>query len=253
MWLLSFFFFFFQAEDGIRDLTVTGVQTCALPIYNVVNRWRRWAERLRARHNRREGARAPGSLVLARGARPVWQRIHHGARTILHVSPHVAITLRALPRPAFGTASTLRVRSESIQRPGRTLGRSHEAPGSHPVAPAEMTPNVPRSSVTFVHARHTHSRARSMERRVERLHDLVDRWRSKPALAIDAAELPRRVRRSAARGEMTAPDQARALPVLLHQRRVGAQSSASPTAEPGESWPARSEPAVSAPAPAAID
>src|SRR5207245_7281080 len=28
----SFFFFFFQAEDGIRDATVTGVQTCALPI-----------------------------------------------------------------------------------------------------------------------------------------------------------------------------------------------------------------------------
>src|SRR2546428_1299238 len=27
-----FFFFFFQAEDGIRDLIVTGVQTCALPI-----------------------------------------------------------------------------------------------------------------------------------------------------------------------------------------------------------------------------
>src|SRR2546427_13100133 len=28
------FIFFFQAEDGIRDLTVTGVQTCALPILN---------------------------------------------------------------------------------------------------------------------------------------------------------------------------------------------------------------------------
>src|SRR3989440_6613480 len=28
-------FFFFQAEDGIRDLIVTGVQTCALPIYRV--------------------------------------------------------------------------------------------------------------------------------------------------------------------------------------------------------------------------
>src|SRR2546430_16964466 len=27
------FLFFFQAEDGIRDLTVTGVQTCALPIF----------------------------------------------------------------------------------------------------------------------------------------------------------------------------------------------------------------------------
>src|SRR5256886_4100294 len=31
MWSLGVFFFF-QAEDGIRDLTVTGVQTCALPI-----------------------------------------------------------------------------------------------------------------------------------------------------------------------------------------------------------------------------
>src|SRR5687767_16026658 len=29
---LCFFFFFFQAEDGIRDKLVTGVQTCALPI-----------------------------------------------------------------------------------------------------------------------------------------------------------------------------------------------------------------------------
>src|SRR5207249_11189606 len=28
------FFFFFQAEDGIRDRNVTGVQTCALPIYS---------------------------------------------------------------------------------------------------------------------------------------------------------------------------------------------------------------------------
>ena len=28
--------FFFQAEDGIRDRLVTGVQTCALPILNVV-------------------------------------------------------------------------------------------------------------------------------------------------------------------------------------------------------------------------
>src|SRR5689334_4833140 len=32
-----FFFFFFQAEDGIRDGTVTGVQTCALPIYEKMN------------------------------------------------------------------------------------------------------------------------------------------------------------------------------------------------------------------------
>src|SRR6478735_8239310 len=30
-----FFFFFFQAEDGIRDYKVTGVQTCALPIFAI--------------------------------------------------------------------------------------------------------------------------------------------------------------------------------------------------------------------------
>src|SRR2546426_6900230 len=37
-----FFFFFFQAEDGIRDYKVTGVQTCALPIFDV-NSWGRSA------------------------------------------------------------------------------------------------------------------------------------------------------------------------------------------------------------------
>src|SRR2546430_8520819 len=41
----GWYFFFFQAEDGIRDLTVTGVQTCALPIW-------RWA-----------GARLPEHMV----------------------------------------------------------------------------------------------------------------------------------------------------------------------------------------------
>src|SRR5439155_6656373 len=33
LFLCRFVFFFFQAEDGIRDGHVTGVQTCALPIY----------------------------------------------------------------------------------------------------------------------------------------------------------------------------------------------------------------------------
>src|SRR5260370_1072527 len=33
--LILYFFFFFQAEDGIRDSSVTGVQTCALPIFDL--------------------------------------------------------------------------------------------------------------------------------------------------------------------------------------------------------------------------
>src|SRR5438309_12112729 len=35
---MSVCYFFFQAEDGIRDGTVTGVQTCALPIYPAIHR-----------------------------------------------------------------------------------------------------------------------------------------------------------------------------------------------------------------------
>src|SRR5437879_13354181 len=38
MMQLSFFVFFFQAEDGIRDTSVTGVQTCALPILVIQKR-----------------------------------------------------------------------------------------------------------------------------------------------------------------------------------------------------------------------
>src|SRR5256885_7031976 len=34
--------FFFQAEDGIRDYKVTGVQTCALPIYGWISRFPMW-------------------------------------------------------------------------------------------------------------------------------------------------------------------------------------------------------------------
>src|SRR3712207_6965420 len=33
VWDVRLVFFFFQAEDGIRDIGVTGVQTCALPIF----------------------------------------------------------------------------------------------------------------------------------------------------------------------------------------------------------------------------
>src|SRR5437762_14245976 len=57
--------FFFQAEDGIRDTSVTGVQTCALPISSssaspTIRRSRRArAARHRARAARRSGARWP--------------------------------------------------------------------------------------------------------------------------------------------------------------------------------------------------
>src|SRR2546427_8570150 len=48
------FFFFFQAEDGIRDLTVTGVQTCALPISSPGRRGKQYDARRETRDERRE-------------------------------------------------------------------------------------------------------------------------------------------------------------------------------------------------------
>src|SRR5258707_11430915 len=55
---LYLFFFFFQAEDGIRDIGVTGVQTCALPIYPSRECSRRRADRAN-RPCCRKGGRAP--------------------------------------------------------------------------------------------------------------------------------------------------------------------------------------------------
>src|SRR2546430_6772715 len=53
-------FFFFQAEDGIRDLTVTGVQTCALPICRAMRgRSRRCWRRTPRRAGWRGRPRAP--------------------------------------------------------------------------------------------------------------------------------------------------------------------------------------------------
>src|SRR5258708_31632970 len=74
-------FFFFQAEDGIRDDLVTGVQTCALPIYRLIrkfqnftlqrsdNRFERPAPQIRAANaSRKESVpgEEPGRLALAR-------------------------------------------------------------------------------------------------------------------------------------------------------------------------------------------
>src|SRR5215203_3341099 len=96
-----FFFFFFQAEDGIRDIGVTGVQTCALPICGdgprYVRRAVEWtvrcgrhaarsawtcgaherAVRARARAPRRRGAAGAELPTVAHGpdrVRPSWRR-----------------------------------------------------------------------------------------------------------------------------------------------------------------------------------
>src|SRR2546426_12127303 len=77
-------FFFFQAEDGIRDYKVTGVQTCALPIY----------ERQKVHQVARDEERAPHVLPAGR-AHPgdqLWivEEVADPERGAVHGVDHVA-------------------------------------------------------------------------------------------------------------------------------------------------------------------
>src|SRR5687767_15403545 len=84
--LIIIFFFFFQAEDGIRDKLVTGVQTCALPIFGEQEVTGEAAE-----HGDR-GGRAPGQVADA-STPTLWLRQATGAQ---HAhDPTVLVLLRS--------------------------------------------------------------------------------------------------------------------------------------------------------------
>src|SRR2546427_10295591 len=111
--VVAVFFFFFQAEDGIRDLTVTGVQTCALPIsprvagpHPLCLRARRDAAGSMARRRRLPSARFPPVAVPRQPALPLGAPRHHRRS---RMGGRNALTARiwAIDRPA-GTGATPR-------------------------------------------------------------------------------------------------------------------------------------------------
>src|SRR3712207_808388 len=67
------FFFFFQAEDGIRDIGVTGVQTCALPIsstitLNFIGMMRKYENRNNANNDRNGIEKGVNTIEITRAA-----------------------------------------------------------------------------------------------------------------------------------------------------------------------------------------
>src|SRR5256886_6191549 len=108
-----FFFFFFQAEDGIRDLTVTGVQTCALPICRTERR-----DAALDVGSGRCGRRAPSAGASARAARD--RRPRHLVRSggggavagaVAGARAPVVDPRSALEQPVGALVETARVRA----------------------------------------------------------------------------------------------------------------------------------------------
>src|SRR5207248_7584985 len=96
--------FFFQAEDGIRDRTVTGVQTCALPIYVLG----------RAEHRMPQAARLALPDVVHRGQ--VVGRLDDGQARL------VALRLQGILKFGIAVEIVLNGRSEErrVGKEGRT-------------------------------------------------------------------------------------------------------------------------------------
>src|SRR5438034_2322191 len=86
-----FLFFFFQAEDGIRDHCVTGVQTCALPIWLPAGTCR--FPRLRKRLRGALGSGFAGARRLPSRSKII------SRRCILKISRWLALARKALKRP----------------------------------------------------------------------------------------------------------------------------------------------------------
>src|SRR5690348_17597218 len=125
--IFFFFFFFFQAEDGIRDGRVTGVQTCALPIY-------RPALPMRSVVLPRASGKRAGALLsrpMRAHQRAPDRRTRHPARALVAGVP-VAAGPREVDRTAY------RRRAQGAGCAGRTpvarglpgvRGRLHRDPG----------------------------------------------------------------------------------------------------------------------------
>src|SRR5215204_4872289 len=85
------YFFFFQAEDGIRDHCVTGVQTCALPIS------RRAAERRRPVDRRHPAGTLGTGRVTPKGTTPAGRRPSSSSRYTPPVPREQKVSPRWVP------------------------------------------------------------------------------------------------------------------------------------------------------------
>src|SRR2546425_5296361 len=111
-------FFFFQAEDGIRDKLVTGVQTCALPILR--------------RETGAEVAQARRSFALAQ------VRLERDRRLLASADPAAAVSLQADAQGALPPPQVLEAHPHTRGALGRYI---HDGAAANKPAPAARLPH----------------------------------------------------------------------------------------------------------------
>src|SRR5690554_8038794 len=98
--MYTYFFFFFQAEDGIRDADVTGVQTCALPIYKWQEKRLQFAElkeaKLALKKAKEEMEQAESNYDLNRAAELKYNTIVKLETQIQELEVNVKVTAEAV-------------------------------------------------------------------------------------------------------------------------------------------------------------
>src|SRR2546429_540100 len=121
---LSGVFFFFQAEDGIRDVAVTGVQTCALPISSNSLEHGEWFAAAKCRAQSEWGPGVAGRADRGnRGCSSVsFYCMKHNGETSVNTFLHI-FSLRALRN--WGTARI----PTPVSVPGKWASRRSDRPG----------------------------------------------------------------------------------------------------------------------------
>src|SRR6267378_5503809 len=200
-----FFFFFFQAEDGIRDLYVTGVQTCALPI---------WPDPARRRAHRARRTRHYGGADVPLGA--------DGDRLLGPGAIGVPQAQRGGQRPGYPRDLAAGGRGAS-----RALGAAARRAGDQAFAAAEGVPALgrraasPRDHPRARHRAQVHAARRAVRRRRPDRGARHSDHRGRPA--------PPRHRRADHRPQRGADTRYRG-PRLHHVRRQGAGRGHGPRA-----------------------
>src|ERR1019366_4168026 len=122
---------FFQAEDGIRDWSVTGVQTCALPIYQVYSmaspwKWRHTSVQPRADRRAEGSADTKGAPASSTNGGPgvEWPNKRRGSAMRASAAANRASQNRALAAPSGSLLPGMAVRMWITPKPNACSGRS---------------------------------------------------------------------------------------------------------------------------------